>query len=304
MKKVVVIGSINMDLVTVCERAPRGGETLLGKSFSQIPGGKGANQGVAIGKMETEITMLGKVGREGMGDIVLKSMKENGVDTSQVEYSENSTGIAKIILEENGENRILVVPGANFDVDIDYIKRKMDIIEKADIVVCQLEIPLETVKFSLKKAKELGKITILNPAPAKELDDEIIKNSDYIIPNETELEILSGLPTDTEENIEKAALKLIDKGVKGLIVTLGSKGCLYIDKERKFLTPAYKVKALDTTAAGDSFIGGFISGLCNSMNLEDSIQRGVAVAGIAVTRMGAQTSIPTLQEVIEFQKNS
>ncbi|WP_297598808.1 ribokinase [uncultured Cetobacterium sp.] len=301
MKKIVVVGSINMDLVTICERAPRGGETLLGKKFMQIPGGKGANQAVAIGKMHSDVTMLGKVGKEGMGDILLNSMKNDGVNISNIEYSEESTGIAKIIVEENGQNRILVVPGANYSVDNNYIDRHMDAIKNSDIVVAQLEIPIETVKYVFKKAKELGKITILNPAPAVKLDDEIIANSDYIIPNETELELLSGIPTTDEEGVEKAAQFLLNKGVKGLIVTLGNKGSMFIDKNSHRKFNAYKVKAVDTTAAGDSFIGGFVNGIATGLTFEESIDRGTKVAAISVTRMGAQTSIPTLEEVLNFK---
>ncbi|MGL5175892.1 MAG: ribokinase [Cetobacterium sp.] len=301
MKKIVVVGSINMDLVTICERAPRGGETLLGKKFMQIPGGKGANQAVAIGKMNSSVTMLGKIGKEGMGDILLNSMKKDGVDVSNIEYCDEATGIAKIIVEENGQNRIIVVPGANYSVDNDYIDRHIETIKNCDIVVAQLEIPVETVKYSLKLAKELGKTTILNPAPARELDSEIISNSDYIIPNETELEILSGIPVTDEESVVKAAHILLDKGVKGLIVTLGSKGCMFISKEIKKSFPAYKVKAIDTTAAGDSFIGGFVNGLAAGLTFEEAIDRGTRVAAISVTRIGAQTSIPTLEEVLNFK---
>ncbi|WP_047394201.1 ribokinase [Cetobacterium sp. ZOR0034] len=301
MKKIVVVGSINMDLVTICERAPRGGETLLGKKFMQIPGGKGANQAVAIGKMNSSVTMLGKIGKEGMGDILLNSMKKDGVDVSNIEYCDEATGIAKIIVEENGQNRIIVVPGANYSVDNDYIDRHIETIKNCDIVVAQLEIPVETVKYSLKLAKELGKTTILNPAPARELDSEIISNSDYIIPNETELEILSGIPVTDEESVVKAAHILLNKGVKGLIVTLGSKGCMFISKEIKKSFPAYKVKAIDTTAAGDSFIGGFVNGLAAGLTFEEAIDRGTRVAAISVTRIGAQTSIPTLEEVLNFK---
>ncbi|MGL4989011.1 MAG: ribokinase [Cetobacterium sp.] len=301
MKKVVVVGSINMDLVTICERAPRGGETLLGKKFMQIPGGKGANQAVAIGKMMSNVSMLGKVGTEGMGDILLNAMKKDGVDVSNIEYSDEATGIAKIIVEDNGQNRIIVVPGANYSVDNEYIDRHIDIIKNCDIVVAQLEIPVETVKYTLKKAKEFGKTTILNPAPARELDAEIISNSDYIIPNETELEILSGIPVTDEESVVKAAHVLLDAGVKGLIVTLGSKGSMFINKEVKKSFPAYKVKAIDTTAAGDSFIGGFVNGLASGLTFEEAIGRGTKVAAISVTRIGAQTSIPTLEEVSNFK---
>lgn len=301
MKKIVVIGSINMDLVTICERAPRGGETLLGKKFMQIPGGKGANQAVAMGKMKSPVSMLGKIGREGMGDILLDSMKKDGIDISNIEYCDETTGIAKIIVEENGQNRIIVVPGANYEVDSSYIDRHLDAIKNCDILVTQLEIPIETVKYSLKKAKEFGKITVLNPAPATKLDEEIILNSDYIIPNETELELLSGMSITDEKSVINAADVLLKKGVKGLIVTLGSKGCMYISKVERKAFPAYRVKAIDTTAAGDSFIGGFVNGLASGLNFEESIDRGTKVAAISVTRIGAQTSIPTLEEVLNFK---
>ncbi|MGL4969990.1 MAG: ribokinase, partial [Fusobacteriaceae bacterium] len=205
MKKIVVLGSINMDLVTFCERSPRGGETLFGKEFRQIPGGKGANQAVAMGKLGADVIMLGKVGTEGMGETLLNSMKKDGVKTDKIEKSSLTTGIAKIIVEENGQNRILVVPGANGDVDNTYIERNIETIKNSDILVCQLEIPIESVKYAFGKAKEMGKITVLNPAPAAHLDEEIIKNSDYIIPNETELEIITGIKTDTLEGVKEAA---------------------------------------------------------------------------------------------------
>lgn len=305
MKKIVVLGSINMDLVTFCDRAPVGGETLLGKEFRQIPGGKGANQAVAMGKLGSEVTMLGKVGTEGMGDILINSMRNDGVDVSRIEKVHGvSTGIAKIIVEDNGQNRIIVVPGTNGLVDREYVDRNLDIIAAADILVCQLEIPVETVKYAFQKAKELGKITVLNPAPARELDEEIIRNSDYIIPNETELEIISGSKIDISEtldSVEVAAGKLLENGVKGLLITLGSKGSLYIDEEIQIMTPAYKVTAIDTTAAGDSFIGGFVRGMAEMMPLKDCVELGTKVAAISVTRIGAQTSLPTWEEIENFK---
>lgn len=301
MKKIVVVGSINMDLVTLCERVPKGGETIFGKEFYQIPGGKGANQAVAMGKLGADVTMLGKVGIEGMGEILINSMTKDGVKTSYIEKIEKSTGIAKIIVEESGQNRILVVPGANFEVDKTYIDKNIEVIKSADIVVVQLEIPLDVVRYTLEKAKELKKITILNPAPAAALDENIIKNSDYIIPNETELELLTGIKTDTEAGIIDAARELMSKGVKSLIVTLGSKGCLYVDSTKIQKYSAYKVDAKDTTAAGDSFIGGFVSGIASELTLDEAIERGMKTAAISVTKIGAQSSIPTLDEVINFR---
>ena len=209
MKKVVVVGSINMDLVTMCQRVPEAGETIFGDKFFQVPGGKGANQGVAIGKLGTEVTMLGKVGNDSFGNDLINSMKNSGVNTEYIERSENSTGIAKIIVEGNGQNRILVVSGANMDVDKDYIDRHIDVIKEADIVVTQLELPLPTVEYALEKAKEFGKTTILNPAPAAPLSEKMIKCSDIIIPNETELSMITRMATDTEDEIKTACEKLL-----------------------------------------------------------------------------------------------
>ena len=300
MKKVVVAGSINMDLVTVCERAPKGGETLFGKEFFQVPGGKGANQAVAIGKLGTSVTMLGKIGNDSFGKDLISSMNNSGVDTNHIETSASSTGIAKIVVEENGQNRILVVSGANMEVDKAYIDRHMDVIKDSDILVTQLEIPIDTVEYVLKKAKESGKITVLNPAPATVLNDEIIKNSDIIIPNESELGIITSLPTNTMEEIKIAAQKLLNMGVKELIVTLGSQGSLHLNRSGSTLHTAYKVKAVDTTAAGDSFIGGLIKNI-QANNLDDAIEFATKVSAITVTRKGAQISIPTIEEVENFK---
>lgn len=300
MKKVVVIGSINMDLVTQCKRAPLGGETLFGDRFFQVPGGKGANQAVAIGKLGSSVTMLGKVGKDSFGEELINSLKMANVETRFIEKTKTSSGIAKIVVEENGQNRILVVAGANNEVDRDYVDRNIDVIKECDIVVAQLEIPLETVEYAFKKAKEFGKMTILNPAPAMKLSDEIIKNSDLIIPNESELGLLANMDTTTDEGIEKASKKLLDMGVSDLIVTLGSKGSLHINNSLKEYHKAYKVKAIDTTAAGDSFIGGFISKLENN-GIYEAIEYATKVSAIVVTRMGAQTSIPTIEEVEEFE---
>ncbi|WP_101474498.1 ribokinase [Fusobacterium sp.] len=298
MKKIVVIGSINMDLVTICDRAPNGGETLLGTEFFQIPGGKGANQAVTIGKLGSRVVMLGKVGDDLFGKELLSSMDKNGVDIQFIEKAPVSTGIAKIVVEKNGQNRILVVPGANSYVDIEYIDNHLDVIKDCDVVIGQLEIPISTVEYAFKKAKEYGKITILNPAPAIKLSEELIKNSDYIIPNESELEVITGMKIESFDGIIEAAKKVIKMGVKGLIVTLGEKGSLYLGGDKFTKHSAYKVKAIDTTAAGDSFIGGFVTRL--DLGVDKAIEFATKVSAISVTKRGAQTSIPTMEEVENF----
>ena len=298
MKKIVVIGSINMDLVTICDRAPNGGETLLGTEFFQIPGGKGANQAVTIGKLGSRVVILGKVGDDLFGKELLSSMDKNGVDIQFIEKAPVSTGIAKIVVEKNGQNRILVVPGANSYVDIEYIDNHLDVIKDCDVVIGQLEIPISTVEYAFKKAKEYGKITILNPAPAIKLSEELIKNSDYIIPNESELEVITGMKIESFDGIIEAAKKVIKMGVKGLIVTLGEKGSLYLGGDKFTKHSAYKVKAIDTTAAGDSFIGGFVTRL--DLGVDKAIEFATKVSAISVTKRGAQTSIPTMEEVENF----
>ena len=298
MKKIVVIGSINMDLVTICDRAPNGGETLLGSEFFQIPGGKGANQAVTIGKLGSRVVILGKVGDDLFGKELLSSMDKNGVDIQFIEKAPVSTGIAKIVVEKNGQNRILVVPGANSYVDIEYIDNHLDVIKDCDVVIGQLEIPISTVEYAFKKAKEYGKITILNPAPAIKLSEELIKNSDYIIPNESELEVITGMKIESFDGIIEAAKKVIKMGVKGLIVTLGEKGSLYLGNDKFTKHSAYKVKAIDTTAAGDSFIGGFVTRL--DLGVDKAIEFATKVSAISVTKRGAQTSIPTMEEVENF----
>ena len=300
-RMITVVGSINIDLVVKTDEIPKIGETLLGNEFLQIPGGKGANQGVTIAKLKEEITFLGKVGNDNYGDILLTSMRDAGVNIEHIEKVEGGTGIAVINVDKEGRNNITVIPGANKAVDQDYIMRNKEAIEKAELVLFQLEIPIETVRSGLKLAKELGKVTVLNPAPAQELDDEMIKNIDILIPNEYELERISKVKVSTEESILTASKVLLDKGVEKLIVTLGSQGVLYIDHKGHEFYKAYKVNAVDTTGAGDSFIGGFVASYVKDGNIEAAIEIGQKVAALSVQKVGAQSSFPTLKEVENFK---
>ncbi len=301
MKKILVVGSINMDLVTYTSKTPKIGETVLGKTFSQIPGGKGANQAVAMARLGADVSMIGRVGKDSFGEVLIEGMKRDGLKTDGIEEVEGvSTGIASIVVDDSAHNSIIVVPGANFEIDESDLARHRRMYEESDIVVHQLETPLNVVEASLKLAKDLGKTTILNPAPAKELSDEMIANVDYLIPNETELELLSGMEVRDEEDVLKAAKVLMDKGVEKLVVTLGSKGAMYIDGNETKKVNAYKVDAVDTTAAGDSFIGGLATALANGKNFEEAMEFAARVGAITVTRRGAQTSLPTLEEVENF----
>lgn len=302
MKNILVVGSMNMDLVVNTDEIPKVGETILGNSLSQIPGGKGANQAVAMAKLGGDVTFLGKVGDDSFGLDLIKSMEDSKVDISHIETMADSTGIAVINVDKAGNNNIVVIPGANWSVDVDYLHRHKSAFEKADIVVFQLEIPMATVKEGLRLAKDLGKTTILNPAPALDLDDETIKYIDILIPNEHELARMAGIPVVDEKSMLAAAKILMDKGVKQIIVTLGSKGALYIDEDVEEFYEAFKVKVVDTTAAGDSFIGGFTTSYVEDGQISKAINMGQKTAALSIQEFGAQSSLPTKTEVEKFKE--
>ena len=301
MKNICVIGSLNMDLVVKVDTMPKGGQTLIGSNFKEVPGGKGANQAVAMARLGGNVSMIGKVGNDGFGQTLLNALKADNVNTDYIGIEEGPTGVALITVDKNAENSIVVAPGANFKVAVEDIDNNIEAINNSDIVVVQLETPLETIKYGLKKAKEAGKYTILNPAPAVVLEDEIIKNVDLLTPNETELEILSGVEINNEDDIKRAAQIMIDKGVKELIVTLGSKGSLYINKERSMFKSAYKVNAVDTTAAGDSYTGALSVAFANGKNVEEAMDFASKVGALSVMKEGAQSSLPTLKDVENFR---
>ena len=301
MKNICVIGSLNMDLVVNVDTMPKPGQTIIGSNFKEVPGGKGANQAVAMARLNGNVSMIGKVGEDGFGQTLINSLKNDKVDTTYIQTSKGATGVALITVDKNAQNSIVVSPGANFEVKEDDIDNNIEAIKNSDIVVLQLETPLNTIKYALNKAKELNKYTILNPAPAVKLDDEIIKNVDLLTPNETELEIISGVSIETEEDIQKAAQIRIEKGVKELIVTLGSKGSLYINKEKSMFKKAYKVEAVDTTAAGDSYTGALAVALSQDKNIEDAMDFASKVGALSVLKEGAQSSLPTLEDVKNFR---
>ena len=301
MKNICVIGSLNMDLVVNVDTMPKPGQTIIGSNFKEVPGGKGANQAVAMARLNGNVSMIGKVGEDGFGQTLINSLKNDKVDTTYIQTSKGATGVALITVDKNAQNSIVVSPGANFEVKEDDIDNNIEAIKNSDIVVLQLETPLNTIKYALNKAKELNKYTILNPAPAVKLDYEIIKNVDLLTPNETELEIISGVSIETEEDIQKAAQIMIEKGVKELIVTLGSKGSLYINKEKSMFKKAYKVEAVDTTAAGDSYTGALAVALSQDKNIEDAMDFASKVGALSVLKEGAQSSLPTLEDVKNFR---
>ena len=303
MQVIIVVGSLNMDLVIQAENIPRPGETVLGYGFKQIPGGKGANQADAIAKLGAKVSMIGAVGEDSFGETLQESLRKDGVDVTYVlEKAGVATGVAAIIVEKSGNNAITVASGANFNLTEKDVESAENVLAEGDILLTQLETPLDTVIYSLKKAKYMGMKTILNPAPGRQLPEEVFTYTDVITPNETELELLTGMPVSTMYEIEKASKTLLDKGLQNVLVTLGSNGALHVDLEGAQHYKGHKVKAVDTTAAGDCFNGALAVGLSEGKDLKDSIKFAMAAAALSVTRLGAQTSLPIRSEVDQFMK--
>ncbi|WP_195972167.1 ribokinase [Clostridium thermobutyricum] len=305
MNKVCVLGSINMDLVIKVKDMPKVGETILSKSFEKIAGGKGANQAVAAKRCGNEVSMIGKIGLDDNGKALKRLLEDDEIDTSLIfEDEKNPTGMAMITVDENSDNSIIVISGSNMNINEGEIEKSKEKIKNSDILISQFETPEDMTIKAFNIAKENGKITILNPAPAKEIKKELLKVTDIIIPNETEAELLTGIKVNDLDTAKLAGKKLLESGVKFAIITLGEKGAAIINNKRAELVKAFKVNAVDTTAAGDSFIGGLSSKLnINDLNFENLIKAvtfGNKVSSIAVQREGAQPSIPTLEEVIKI----
>ncbi|WHS62416.1 ribokinase [Pseudomonas sp. G2-4] len=300
--KVVVVGSLNMDLVTRASRLPRGGETLIGKSFSTIPGGKGANQAVAAARLGAQVSMVGCVGNDAYGQQLRGALLAEGIDCQAVGIVDDSSGVALIVVDDNSQNAIVIVAGANGALTPDVLDSVDEVLQSADVIICQLEVPDATVGHALKRGRELGKIVILNPAPASRvLPADWYACVDYLIPNESEAATLSGLTVDSLETAEAAATHLIAAGAGKVIVTLGAQGLIFANGSSFEHFPAPRVKAVDTTAAGDTFVGGFAAALASGQNEVDAIRFGQVAAALSVTRAGAQPSIPTLLEVQAFK---
>lgn len=299
MGKILVVGSLNMDFVINTDKMPVPGETVLGNNFSLCPGGKGANQAYAIGKIGGDVAMIGAVGNDEYGKKLKDNLQSVNVDVTPIEVIENeNTGCAFVTVDETGENNIVVIQGANKMITKETIDKNIKLIEESDIVLMQLEIPIDVVKYTITLAKQYGKTVILDPAPAQaSVLDDVFDKIDFAKPNETELSILTGIPTGNMEEIISAARVLNEKGIKNILVTLGKKGSMLINKEECAHFEVPDVKIVDTTAAGDSFIATFSIGLSNGMPVHDSIRFANKVANFVCTRPGAQASIPTREEI-------
>ena len=307
-KRILIIGSLNMDMVIEMKAMPKVGETVLGDTLTYVPGGKGANQTYAAGKIGGNVTMLGCVGDDSIGGILIQNLAASGANTSAIRRVDGKpTGTAVIYVNEEGNNSIVVVSGANYACDVAYLKEYDHLIAETDYVMLQMEIPYDTVFYAIRRASELGKTVILNPAPAplpEQIPEDIWGKIDYFTPNETELLKLTGQDILSMENVKKGAESLIQKGVKHVLVTLGDKGVFFHDGKNTEVFPARKVEAVDTTAAGDCFSGAFVAGLAEGKSIADAVAMANLASSLAVTRKGAQSSIPTRQELDELMKHN
>ena len=301
MPKIVVVGSSNIDMVVLVDHLPRLGETVLGGNCLTVAGGKGANQAVAVAKAGGEVLFFGRIGTDSFGDECLRSMSREGVDVSRVlRDSEHPSCIALIMVDPAGHNQIAVAPGANAHLSARDVDSIADVMSAAQILLVQLEIPLETVHRAVAHAKKNGLTVILNPAPARPLPHELLRMVDIITPNESEARILTGRDVSHIESGSRAARQLLEQGVQNVVLTLGAEGALLVTMEGSKKIAGRRVRALDSTAAGDVFAGCLATALSEGRTLEEAIGFANAAAAICVTRVGAQVSIPTRREIDEF----
>mgnify|MGYP005782447033 CR=1 FL=1 len=297
--KVVVLGSINVDTTYHVERFPQPGETISAKSKSSAPGGKGANQAVAAVRSGAKTSFIGAVGSDNEGQYMLEALKENGIDTHHIMVDKyHGTGTAAVTLDAEGQNDIMIYGGANQAMTTDVLDGIDDVLDDADFLISQFETPQAVTLAAFKMAKEQGVTTILNPAPAHDIIPELLKYTDVIAPNESECALLTGIEIADEDSMLASAEYFQSRGVKHLLITLGSKGVFYATPDGHGLVPAFKVKAVDTTAAGDTFIGALSSQLKDDLsNVADALVYAQRASSLTVQQMGAMPSIPTADKV-------
>jgi len=299
--RICVVGSSNIDLTFRTSRLPRPGETLAGQAFQLGYGGKGANQAVMAARLGAQVTMISRVGRDVFGEGTLRNFRENGIDTTHVRTDEDRhSGVASIVVDDAAQNCIIVAAGANAALSPQDVREAAPAIQSADIVLCQLEVPVETVIETFRLGRSAQKI--LNPAPAQRLPSELLQVTDICVPNETELERLTDRTLQSLEDIEQAARLLLRSGPQTVIVTVGARGALIANSDGAELIPGPAVKAIDTTGAGDAFIGSLAVFLAEGERLVEAVRLANAAAALSVTRLGTQASFPTRMEVDALSK--
>ncbi len=296
--KIIVVGSLNMDLIVRAPHLPAPGETILGSSFATAGGGKGANQAVAASRLGAQVNMVGRVGTDGYGDALLQGLQKDGVDTRFVQRDpDHPTGLALITVDDHGENSIVVVSGANWQVGIADIERAADAIASADVLVLQLEIPLESVEYAAWLAHQRHVPVILNPAPARALPASLLQHVAYLVPNENEAALLSGTAVTDLHSAQEALGRIHQSGVDTVIMTRGSQGAFVSGASGSYAVPAFQVDAVDTTAAGDAFVAGLAFGIAANQPLRQAVQLAAAAGALATTKAGAQPSLPDAAQV-------
>ena len=299
MSDISVLGIFVADISFSGPKIPAIGETILGNKYNVGPGGKGCNQAVAIARLGAKVNFISKIGRDSYGELALNTLTKNKINTESVIQDENlQTGVAGILVDKNsGKNAINVIVGAPSTLKIAEIDKHIDIIKNSKIFLTQLEVPKDVTLHCLKTAKENGCLTILNPAPASEISKEFYKNIDYFTPNETEAEFYTGIKITNEKEAKQAADKLINLGIKKIIITLGEKGLFYSDGKEEIYLQATPVKAIDTTGAGDAFNGGLAFGLSKEKPIKECLELANKVAGISTTKLGAGDAMPFIKDL-------
>jgi len=294
---ILVVGSLNMDLVVNSEKLPQYGETIFGENFATFPGGKGANQAVAAAKLGAGVMMVGCVGKDAFASELLDGLSKVGVDTNHIRKVDSSTGVALITVAHGGANTIVVVGGANQECNQNDVDGALKKHKKPGIILLQNEVPEATVEYAIQSAKKEAWQVIYNPAPARKIDARFLAMVDILTPNETELGILTDMPVTSQQDAILAGEKLIRMGVKKVVVTLGEEGSILIADGKVEIVSAISVQAVDSTAAGDCYNGAMAVGLSEGKTLGDSLEFAKVAAGLSVTKRGAQTALPTRQEV-------
>jgi ribokinase len=299
-RPILVIGSLNMDLVARCERLPREGQTVFGSDFFTAAGGKGANQAVAAARLGGRVTMAGCVGRDQFGRDLLAGLASDGVRADHVETVDKPTGTALITVDASGRNTIVVISGANAECSPGLVDRTLTDAGSPGVLLLQHEIPAETNAHAIRAAKAAGWFVVLNPAPAHAVPPELLRLIDILAPNETEAATLTGIGIATRDDALAAAERLVRDGARAALITLGGNGALYCDADRALHCPAVKVQPIDTTAAGDSYLGALATALAEGQPVSHSLGFAAAAAGLAVTRLGAQPSLGARGELEQF----